>query len=102
VPTTQFNGKGRGLCRILDSNQTPRTLVLVIYEEVVNQHPRMVYFAGIFSDGEVSVRALDYILEHLYLVRATLDLASFWRMRGFPWFSDIHLVLSCISQCFGR
>jgi hypothetical protein len=53
----------------------------------------MAYFGGIFSNKEVSVRALDYISEHLYLVRATLDLAGFWRMRGFSRFMVVHLVL---------
>jgi hypothetical protein len=76
--------------------------VLVIHEEALNQHPGMVYFGGIFCDGEVNVRALDYILEHPYLMRAILDLARFWRLRGFSWFSVVHLVLSCFSQCFGR
>jgi hypothetical protein len=81
----------------LDLDRTPCTLVLVIHEEAINQHPRMAYFGGIFSDGKVSVRALDYIPEHSYLVRATLDLAGFWKMRGFSRFSVVHLVLFCIS-----
>jgi hypothetical protein len=68
----------------------------------VNHHPGMAYFGGIFGDGEVSVRALDYIPEGSFPVRATLDLAGFWRMRGFSRYSIVHLVLFCIRQCFGR
>jgi hypothetical protein len=62
----------------------------------------MAYFGGIFGDGEVSVRALDFILEGSFPVQATLDLAGFWRMRGFTRFSLVHMVLFCIRQCFGR
>jgi hypothetical protein len=76
--------------------------VLVLHKEAVNQHPGMAYFRGIFGNGEVSVKALDYIPEHPFPVWATLDLARFWRMRGFSRFSVVHLVQSCISQCFGR
>jgi hypothetical protein len=76
--------------------------VLVLHKEVVNQHPDMAYFGGIFGDGEVSVRALDYIPEGSFLVRTTLDLAEFWRMRGFSQYSIVYLVLFYIRQCFGR
>jgi hypothetical protein len=51
----------------------------------VNHHPGMAYFGGIFGDGKVSVRALDYIPEGSFPMQATLDLAGFWRMRGFSW-----------------
>jgi hypothetical protein len=78
----------------------PRTLkfeMLVIHEEAVNQHLGLAYFGGIFSDGKASVRALDCIPEGPYPVRATLDLAGFWKMRGFSWFSVVHLLglLAC-------
>jgi hypothetical protein len=66
VQTVQFNGEGKSFCWVLEPDWTPHTLVLIIHEEVVNQHPRMAYCGGIFSDGEVSVKALDYIPEHPY------------------------------------
>jgi hypothetical protein len=61
----------------------PCTLVLIIHEKAINQYSGMAYFGGIFSSGEVSVRALDYILEHPYLVKATVDVARYWKLRGF-------------------
>ena len=48
---------------MLEPNRTPRTLVLVLHKEAVNHHHGMAYFGGIFGDGEVSVRALDFILK---------------------------------------
>jgi hypothetical protein len=39
----------------------------------VNKFPRMAYFGGVFSSGEVNLRAVDYIPEYSYLVRATID-----------------------------
>jgi hypothetical protein len=50
---------------------------MIIHEEAVNQHAGLAYFGGIFNDGEMSIRALDYIPEHPYSMRATLDLAGF-------------------------
>jgi hypothetical protein len=67
APYAQLNGKGGSLRRVLEPYRTPCTLVLVLHEEAVNQHPGMAY----------------------------------WRMRGFSWFSIVHLVLFCIRQCFG-
>jgi hypothetical protein len=102
APSAQVNGEGGSSCRVLEPNWTPRTLVLVLYKEDVNHHLGMAHFGGIFGDREVSVRALDYIPEGSFPVWATLDLAGFWRMRGFSQFSIVHLVLFCIMQCFGR
>jgi hypothetical protein len=102
APNTQVNGEGGSSRLVLELDRTPCTLVLVLHEEVVNYHPGMAYFGGIFGDGEVSVRALDFILEGSFPVQATLDLAGFWRMRGFTRFSLVHMVLFCIRQCFGR
>jgi hypothetical protein len=101
APYAQLNGKGGSWRRVLEPYRTPCTLVLVLHEEAVNQHPGMAYFGGIFGDMEVSVRALDYIPEGSFPMRATLNLVGFWRMRGFSWFSIVHLVLFCIRQCFG-
>jgi hypothetical protein len=55
----------------------------------------------VFSEGEVSVRAMDYIPENPYPVRAIIDVVDFWKLRGFSQFSVIHMILSCIGQCFG-
>jgi hypothetical protein len=53
------NGEGRDAWRVKDPDRTPHTLVLVIHVEAINKHPGMVYCGGIFSDGEVSIRALS-------------------------------------------
>jgi hypothetical protein len=100
APSVQLNGEGGGLCRVWELDRAPRTLVLVLHKEEVNHHPGMAYFGRIFGNREVSVRALDYILEGSFPVRATLDLVGFWRMRGFSQYSIVHLVLFCITQCF--
>jgi hypothetical protein len=62
----------------------------------------MAYFGGVFNGGEVSVRAMDYIPEYPYPVRATIDVYGHWKLRGFFWFLAIHLLLSCLGQCFGH
>jgi hypothetical protein len=98
----QLNGEGRKSGRVWELDQTPPMLVLVLHEEAMDHHPIMAYFGGIFGDGEMSIRALDYIPEGSFLVWATLDLAGFWRMRGFSRYSIVHLVLFCIKQCFGH
>jgi hypothetical protein len=98
----QLNGEGRSSCRVWEPDRTVRTLVLVLYKEVVNHHLSMAYFGGIFGDGEVSIRALNYIPEGSFPVQATLDLAGFRRMREFSQYLIVHLVLFCILQCFGR
>jgi hypothetical protein len=61
----------------------------------------MAYFVGVFSGGEVSVRAMDYILENQYPVWATIDVAGCWDLRGFYRFSIVQLLLMYLSQCFG-
>ena len=96
------NRDGRSLGRVLDPNQTLHTLVLVLHNEVINQHLDMAYFEGIFNDEKVNIRTLDYIPEYLYPMKATLDLVGFWKMRGFSRFLVVHLVLLCISQCSRR
>jgi hypothetical protein len=49
--------------QVLDPDRNPRTLVVIIHEEAINQFPRMAYFGGVFSSGEVRVRAMNYIQE---------------------------------------
>jgi hypothetical protein len=98
VPVTIEDGN---VCRVLEPDRTPRTLVFVIHEEVVNQFPGMAYFGGVFSGGGISMRAMNYVPEHPYPVRATLDVSGFWRLRGFSRFSVVHLIMSCFSQCYG-
>jgi DNA repair photolyase len=50
--------------------------VLIIHEEAVNQFLGMAYFKGVHSGMEVSVKAMDYIIEYPYLVRMTLDVVG--------------------------
>jgi hypothetical protein len=59
------------VCQVLDPDRNPRTIVVIIHKEAINQFPGMAYFGGVFSGGEVSVRAMNYIQEGQYLVRAT-------------------------------
>jgi hypothetical protein len=100
--STLWFAEERNPHRVLEPDRNPRTLVVIIHEEAINQFPGMPYFGGVFSEGEVSVRAMDYIPEDPYPMRATIDVAGFWRLRGFSRFPVIHLVLSCIGQCFGH
>jgi hypothetical protein len=88
--------------RVLDPDRNPHTMVVIIHEEAINQYPGMAYYGGIFSGGEASVRAIDYILENPFPVRATIGVAGFWKLRGFSRFSMVHMILSYISQCFGH
>jgi hypothetical protein len=97
VPSAQFNGEERSSHRVLDPDWTLCTLVLVIHEEAVNQDLDTAYFGRIFSDREVSIRALDYIPKYPYPMRAILDFVGFWRLKGFFPFSEVHLVMSYIS-----
>jgi hypothetical protein len=62
----------------------------------------MAYFGGIFSCGEISVRAMDYILEYEYPIRATIDVAGRWRLRGLCRFSIVQLLLTYLSHYFGQ
>ena len=62
----------------------------------------MAYFGGIFGGEEVSMRAMNYSPEYPFSIRATIDLASKWKLRGFSQFLVVHLLLSCLGQCFGR
>jgi hypothetical protein len=57
----------------------------------------MTYFGGVFSNGGVSLRAIDYIHEHPYPTKATFDMFGFWRLRGFSRFLVVHLIFSCFS-----
>jgi hypothetical protein len=80
VSVTTEDGNVR---RVFELDRMPRTLVFVVHEEAVNQFPRMAYFGGVFSGGDISVKAIDYVPEHPYPMRATLDVSHFWRLRGF-------------------
>jgi hypothetical protein len=83
--------------QVLDvGDRTARTILFVLHEEIVNQYPGMAFYGGIFTEGGVSVRALEYGVEALYPVRATLDLAGQWRIVGFTLNSISHVVLFCI------
>jgi hypothetical protein len=87
---------------VLEPDQTPQTLVIVLHEETINQFPRMADYGGVFSGGEVSVRAMEFRMESPYPMWATLDLAGRWTVRGFSRFSLVYMVLACLRQCFGH
>jgi hypothetical protein len=76
VPVVKYNGEERSSRRVLERDKALCTLVLIVHEEAVNQYLGMAYFGGIFSGGEMSVRAMNYILEHPYPVRATIDVSG--------------------------
>jgi hypothetical protein len=94
--------EGETVRQVLDPNRNPRMLVVIIHEEAINQFPRMAYFGGVFSGGEVSVRAMNCIREGQYPVRATIDVAGRWTLRGFCRFSIVYLLFMCVRQCFGH
>jgi hypothetical protein len=71
--------------------------VFIIHEEIVNQLLRIVYFGGVLNGEEVSVRAIDYIPNYIYLVKAIVDVAGYWKLRGFSRFFVVHFILSYIS-----
>jgi hypothetical protein len=96
------NGERENVQRVLDPDRNSRTLVVIIHEEAVNQFPGRAYFGGVFNGGKVSIRAMQYISENLYPVRATLDVAGRWRLRGFCLFSIVQLLVTCMSMCFGH
>jgi hypothetical protein len=75
--------------------------VIVLHEEAVNQYLGMAYYGGVFSRRELSVRAIEFGSNPPFPVRATLDVAGFWSLRGFSQFSLVHLVLAYFRQCFG-
>jgi hypothetical protein len=77
-------------------------VVIIVHEEAINQFPGMTDYGGVFSRRGESVRALDFILEYFYLVRATIDVVGQWSLKGFSRFSIIHLVWTLVSQWFGN
>jgi hypothetical protein len=98
----QGSGGRENVRRVVDPNRNPRTLVVIIHEEAVNQFPGMAYFGGVFSGSEVSIRAMDYIPENQYPVRATIDVAGRWDLRGFCRFLIVQLLWMCLSQLSGH
>jgi hypothetical protein len=100
VPVREGGRPSSGL--VLDvGDRTARTIVFVLHEETVNQFPGMAFYGGVFTEGEVSVRAMEHGVVAPYPVRATLDLAGHWRIMEFSRYSISHVVLFCIRQCFG-
>jgi hypothetical protein len=95
------SGGDGGARQVLEPNRTPRTLVIVLHEEAINQFPGMAYYGRVFSGGEVSVRAMEIVMEIPFFVRDSLDVAGRWTLRGFSRLSLVHLVLACLKQCFG-
>jgi hypothetical protein len=83
--------------QVLDvGDRTARTILFVLHEEIVNQYLGMAFYGGVFIEGGVSVRAMEYGVEAPYSIRATLDLAGQWRIVGFTRNSISHVVLFCI------
>jgi hypothetical protein len=100
VPVREEGRPSSGL--VLDvGDRTARTIVFVLHEETVNQFPGMAFYGGVFTEGGVSVHAMEHGVVAPFLVRATLDLAGQWRIMGFSRYSISHVVLFCIRQCFG-
>jgi hypothetical protein len=62
--------------QVLEPDQTPRTLVIIVHEEAINQLPGLAYYGGVFSGREVSVRALENRSGYPYPMRATIDVAG--------------------------
>jgi hypothetical protein len=57
-PAMRDNAEGGDSRRVLEPDRNPWTLVVIIHEEAINQFPGMAYFGGIFSHGEVSIKAM--------------------------------------------
>jgi hypothetical protein len=70
TPTSKMRTGGGGARQVLEPDRSPRTLVIIVHKEGVNQFPWMAYYGGVFSGKEVGVRALDFIPKHPYPVRA--------------------------------
>jgi hypothetical protein len=70
MPTSMVGEGGRVASgrawQVLEPNRAPRTLVIIIHEEVVNQFPGMAYYGGVFSGRELSVRALSFATPHIH------------------------------------
>jgi hypothetical protein len=54
------NGGDGGVRQVQEPDQMPRTLVIVLHEEAINQFLGMAYYGGVISRGEVSVRAMEF------------------------------------------
>lgn len=93
----QDNAEGGDSCWVLEPDMNPRTLVVIIHEEAINQFLGMAYFGGIFSCREVNLKAMDYVLEYPYLKWTTIDVSRCWKLRDFFQFLVIHLVLACLE-----
>jgi hypothetical protein len=50
-PTMQENAEDGSFQRVLDPDRNPRTMVVIIHEEAINQSPGMAYYGGRFSGG---------------------------------------------------
>ena len=79
--------------QVLEADRNSQTLVAIVHEEEVNHFLGMAYFGGVFSGGEVNVQAMEYTQEQSFPVKATIDVAGRWQMRGFSRFSVVHMLL---------
>jgi hypothetical protein len=97
-PVSAVGGPSSG--RVLNGmDRVPRTIVFILYEEEVNMFPGMAFYGRMFTESEVSVRALEHRAEAPFPMRATIDVAGRWRLMGF---SLSHVLLFCFRQCFGE
>ena len=68
--------KRENVCRVLDPDRNPRTLVVIIHEEAINQFPGMAYFGGVFNGGS------KYKGNELYLGSSVFSTADRWLAVG--------------------
>jgi hypothetical protein len=76
------------------------TMVFILHEEEVNQFLGMAFVSGMFSEKEMSIRALDYVPGSPFPTPATIDVSGHWKLMGFSRFFLSHMLLFCIHYCF--
>jgi hypothetical protein len=57
-------------------DRTAGTVVFVLHVETVNQFPGMAFYGGVFTEGGVSIRAMEHGVVAPFPVRATLYLVG--------------------------
>jgi hypothetical protein len=97
-----YNAEKGNPRRVLEPDRNPRTLVVIIHEEAINQFLGMAYYGGVLSRGGSECEGNGLHLGGTISSENTIDVAGFWRLRGFSRFLVVHLVLTLIWQCFGH
>jgi hypothetical protein len=94
-------GGGPSTRRVLDvGDRTTCTIVFRNCEPV--SRDGLLWGGGVFSEGGVSVRAMEHGIVAPFPVRAILDLAGQWRIMGFTRYLISQVVLFCIRQYYGH